>query len=238
MSRNDEPLNSKDKASEIEITLPEGQKLTIRSLEPGSVVEVASWRGAGKPDDSAIRMLFGAAGNESETNPTEEENPDPTGERARSRREARITESVSDETAEQIITRQQKKLERIMTEKRNSRKALRRTVVTIASVLAFVGVITALNVSGVAEFHRPDSGITTGLGPASSSIAVVNNSVDIVSSSTVLINRGDDSILAGVAEVGDGSLVVFDETGQFTVARDDVQGRVLFVLPFLGYLGG
>jgi hypothetical protein len=238
LSSNEATPNPKDKTSEIEITLPEGQKLTIRSLEPGSVVEVASWRGAGKPDESAIRMLFGAAGNEPETNPNEEETPDPTGETLRSRRNTTITESESDDTAEQIITRQQKKLERIMTEKRNSRQALRRTVVTIASVLAFVGVITALNVSGVAEFHRPDSGITTGLGPASSSIAVVNNSVDIVSSSTVLIKRGDDSILAGVAEVGDGSLVVFDETGQFTVTRDDVQGRVLFVLPFLGYLGG
>jgi hypothetical protein len=228
----------KDQASEIEITLPEGQKLTIRSLEPGSVVEVASWRGAGKPDDSAIRMLFGAAGNEPETNPIKEVTPNPTRERGRSRPDTPITESVSDETAEQFITRHQKKVERIMIEKRNSRKALRRAVVTIASVLAFVGVITALNVSGIAEFHRPDSGITTGLGPASSSIAVVNNSVDIVSSSTVLITRGDESVLAGVAEVGDGSLVVFDETGQFTVARDDVQGRVLFVLPFLGYLGG
>jgi hypothetical protein len=238
VSRNDEPLNSKDKASEIEITLPEGQKLTIRSLEPGSVVEVASWRGAGKPDDSAIRMLFGAAANEPETNPIDEEPPSTKLERVRRRRNTPITESVSDETAEQIITRQQKKLERIMIEKRNSRKVLRRAVVTIASVLAFAGVITALNVSGIAEFHRPDSGITTGLGPASSSIAVVNNSVDIVSSSTVLITRGDESVLAGVAEVGDGSLVVFDETGQFTVARDDVQGRVLFVLPFLGYLGG
>ena len=238
MSGNGDTPTSKDKASEIEITLPEGQKLTIRSLDPGSVVEVASWRGPGKPDDSAIRMLFGAAGNEPEPNSTEEESPKPTRDRMRNRRGTPITESVSDETAEQIITRQQKKLERIMTEKRNSRRDLRRVVVTIASVLAFAGVITALNVSGIAEFHRPDSGITTGLGPASSSIAVVNNSVDIVSSSTVLITRGGDSILAGVAEVSDGSLVVFDETGQFTVSRDDVQGRVLFVLPFLGYLGG
>jgi hypothetical protein len=238
VSGNGDTPTSKDKASEIEITLPEGQKLTIRSLDPGSVVEVASWRGPGKPDDSAIRMLFGAAGNEPEPNSTEEESPKPTRDRMRNRRGTPITESVSDETAEQIITRQQKKLERIMTEKRNSRRDLRRVVVTIASVLAFAGVITALNVSGIAEFHRPDSGITTGLGPASSSIAVVNNSVDIVSSSTVLITRGGDSILAGVAEVSDGSLVVFDETGQFTVSRDDVQGRVLFVLPFLGYLGG
>jgi hypothetical protein len=125
-----------------------------------------------------------------------------------------------------------------MQEKRNSHRVIRRIVIAVASVAVVAGAITALNVTGIAEFHRPDSGITTGLGPASSSIAVVNNSVDIVSSSTVLITRGEDSILAGVAEVGDGSLVVFDETGQFTVARDDVQGRVLFVLPFLGYLGG
>jgi uncharacterized protein YacL len=141
-------------------------------------------------------------------------------------------------TGKQIVTRQHKKLERMMQEKRNSRRVVRRIIGIFVSVLAAAAAIVALNMSGIAEFHRPDSGITTGLGPASSSIAVVNNSVDIVSSSTVLIVRGEESILAGVAEVDDGELVVFDESGQFTVSRDDVQGRVLFVLPFLGYLGG
>lgn len=225
------------KKSEIEITLPEGQKLTIRSLEPGSVVEVASWRGAGKPDESAIRMLFGAAGpnDDTETNDTElDANPEMT----RTTTESSYPTSDSASTGEQIVTRQHKKLERIMQEKRNSRRVLRRIVTAVASVAVVAGAIIALNVTGIAEFHRPDSGITTGLGPASSSIAVVNNSVDIVSSSTVMIIRGEDSVLAGVAEVGDGKLVVFDESGQFTVSRDDVQGRVLFVLPFLGYLGG
>lgn len=125
-----------------------------------------------------------------------------------------------------------------MEERKSSRRVFRRIAGTVVSVLVFVGAIVALHTSGIAEFHRPDSGITTGLGPASSSIAVVNNSVDIVASSTVLVRRGEESILAGVAEVGAGELVVFDESGEFTVTRDDVRGRVLFVLPFLGYLGG
>lgn len=125
-----------------------------------------------------------------------------------------------------------------MEERKSSRRVFRRIVGTVVSVLVFIGAIVGLHTSGIAEFHRPDSGITTGLGPASSSIAVVNNSVDIVASSTVLVRRGEESILAGVAEVGAGELVVFDESGEFTVTRDDVCGRVLFVLPFLGYLGG
>lgn len=234
MSEPSIPNPSSDKQSEIEITLPEGQKLTIRSLEPGSVVEVASWRGAGKPDDSAIRMLFGATG--AETNIADREGAN--GVAATETQVAEFSEETAHRTGDYIATRHQKKLERIMEERKSSRRVFRRVVGTALSVVVFAGAIVALHTTGIAEFHRPDSGITTGLGPASSSIAVVNNSVDIVSSSTVLVKRGEESILAGVAEVADGSLVVFDETGQFTVARDEVRGRVLFVLPFLGYLGG
>lgn len=210
-----------EKPSEIEITLPEGQKLTIRSLEPGSVVEVASWRGAGKPDDSAIRMLFGAAGNEVEGSDSVDSGP-----------------NSAALAGERIVTRHQKKMERIVQERKSARRVVRRAIGIAGSVLAIAVIVGGLHLSGIAEFHRPDSGITTGLGPASSSIAVVNNSVDIVSSSTVLVIRGNESILAGVTEVGDGELTVFDESGPFTVSRDDVRGRVLFVLPFLGYLGG
>ena len=238
MSSKETPLGNIDKKSEIEITLPEGQKLTIRSLEPGSIVEVASWRGAGKPDDSAIRMLFGAAGSGTDSEENQELDSTTTDFTEIASADNIHTNDVSAGTGRGIITRHHKKLERIMEEKRNSRRTMRRIVTAVASVGVIVGTIIALNATGIAEFHRPDSGITTGLGPASSSIAVVNNSVDIVSSSTVLLVRGEKSILAGVAEVGDGELVVFDETGQFTVSRDDVQGRVLFVLPFLGYLGG
>lgn len=183
-------------------------------------------------------MLFGAAGPDDDTETLDETEQDETPPSIRTISEYSNPTSDSATTAEQLVTRHHKKLERIMEEKRNSRRIVRRVVTAVASVSVVVGTIIVLNVSGIAEFHRPDSGITTGLGPASSSIAVVNNSVDIVSSSTVLINRGEDSILAGVAEVGDGELVVFDESGQFTVSREDVQGRVLFVLPFLGYLGG
>ena len=201
-------------------------------------MEVASWRGPGKPDESAIRMLFGAAGPDDAIESLDETEQDETPPSARTTSEYSNPTSDSANTAEQLVTRHHKKLERIMEEQRNSRRVMRRIVTAVASVAVVLGTIVALNVTGIAEFHRPDSGITTGLGPASSSIAVVNNSVDIVSSSTVLIKRGEDSVLAGVAEVGDGELVVFDESGQFTVSREDVQGRVLFVLPFLGYLGG
>lgn len=183
-------------------------------------------------------MLFGAAGPEDESEVTIDTESDSNPETTTTTTESSHPTNDAASTGEQIVTRQNKKLERIMQEKRNSRRVARRIATALASVAVVAGAIIALNVTGIAEFHRPDSGITTGLGPASSSIAVVNNSVDIVSSSTVLINRGDEAILAGVAEVGDGELVVFDESGQFTVSRDDVQGRVLFVLPFLGYLGG
>lgn len=236
MSGRGEAGNNSESPSEIEITLPEGHKLTIRALDPGSVVEVASWRGTGQPDETAIRMLFGSSTPDAETgefaaanqNTSPTENPDVHPDYVEQRAS----------TVDGAVTRHHKRLERIMDEKRTRRRAVRRIVATLVGVLAFTAVLVGVHVSGIAEFHRPDSGITTGLGPASSSVAVVNNTVDIVSSSTVLVNRDGRAILAGVAEVGDGELVVFDESGQFTVSRKDIEGRVLFVLPFLGYLGG
>lgn len=235
MRRRDAANGKSESPSEIEITLPEGQKLTIRSLDPGSVVEVASWRGTGKPDETAIRMLFGASGPDAEnTAALASESPDSPG----PDRGDGAKDITQPSTVDEVVTRHHKKLERLMEEKRIKRRAVRRIVGTGIGILVTAGVLVGLHMSGISEFHRPDSGITTGLGPASSSIAVVNNNVDIVSSSTVLVTRGDSAVLAGVAEVGDGELIVFDESGQFTVPRDEVQGRVLFVLPFLGYLGG
>ncbi len=229
--------NNSENPSEIEITLPEGQRLTIRSLEPGSVVEVASWRGTGQPDETAIRMLFGASLPDAGSGEITTENP-PVSVAIEQPIEHGVEVGDGASMVDFVVTRHHKRLERIMEEKRTRRRAVRRIVAAFVSVLAVTGVLVGLHVSGIAEFHRPDSGITTGLGPASSSVAVVNNTVDIISSSTVLVNRDGKAILAGVADVGDGELVVFDESGQFTVARNDIEGRVLFVLPFLGYLGG
>ena len=54
------------------IDLPDGQKLVVGKLEEGSVIEVATWRGTGRPDSRTNRLMLGMSKsqNSSSTQPT------------------------------------------------------------------------------------------------------------------------------------------------------------------------
>lgn len=41
------------------IDLPDGQKIVVGKLQPGSVIEVATWRGTGRPDSRTNRLMMG-----------------------------------------------------------------------------------------------------------------------------------------------------------------------------------
>ena len=41
------------------IDLPDGQKIVIGKMQTGSVIEVATWRGTGRPDSRTNRLMMG-----------------------------------------------------------------------------------------------------------------------------------------------------------------------------------
>jgi len=49
------------------IDLPDGQKIVIGKLQPGSVIEVATWRGTGRPDSRTNRLMMGMNNGETST---------------------------------------------------------------------------------------------------------------------------------------------------------------------------
>jgi hypothetical protein len=51
------PIKQDD--SPIVIDLPDGQKLVVGQLANGSVIEVATWRGTGRPDSRTSRLMLG-----------------------------------------------------------------------------------------------------------------------------------------------------------------------------------
>jgi len=59
------PLPSSD--SVLVIDLPDGQKLLVGKMSSGSVIEVATWRGTGRPDSRTNRLMLGMSSSESET---------------------------------------------------------------------------------------------------------------------------------------------------------------------------
>lgn len=57
------PLPATD--SPLVIDLPDGQKLVIGKMSQGSVIEVATWRGTGRPDSRTSRLMLGMSSNQS-----------------------------------------------------------------------------------------------------------------------------------------------------------------------------
>jgi hypothetical protein len=49
--------------SPLVIDLPDGQKLVIGKMSQGSVIEVATWRGTGRPDSRTSRLMLGMSSN-------------------------------------------------------------------------------------------------------------------------------------------------------------------------------
>lgn len=71
------PLPSSD--SVLVIDLPDGQKLLVGKMSPGSVIEVATWRGTGRPDSRTNRLMLGMSNSELEqsSDPGTGENSEP-----------------------------------------------------------------------------------------------------------------------------------------------------------------
>jgi hypothetical protein len=66
------PLPISDSA--LVIDLPDGQKLVIGKMSQGTVIEVATWRGVGRPDSRTNRMMFGMSTAEIEDDAQSNEN--------------------------------------------------------------------------------------------------------------------------------------------------------------------
>lgn len=54
------------------IDLPDGQKIVLGKLSPGAVIEVATWRGTGRPDSRTNRFMLGISDSSSSPTPKQE----------------------------------------------------------------------------------------------------------------------------------------------------------------------
>lgn len=62
--------------SALVIDLPEGQKLVLGKMEEGTVIEVATWRGTGRPDSRTNRLMLGVSFGSSQSTENSEGNPE------------------------------------------------------------------------------------------------------------------------------------------------------------------
>lgn len=59
------PLPNSENA--LVIDLPDGQKLVVGKMATGTVIEVATWRGTGRPDSRTTRLMLGVTSQEANT---------------------------------------------------------------------------------------------------------------------------------------------------------------------------
>jgi len=65
------PLSTVDNTPPLLLDLPDGQQLVVGKLPDGIVIEIATWRGTGRPDSRTNRMMLGVSYDEDDV----EENP-------------------------------------------------------------------------------------------------------------------------------------------------------------------
>ena len=58
--------------SPLVIDLPDGQKIVIGKMTQGSVIEVATWRGVGRPDSRTSRLMLGVGSGNVEEDSSEQ----------------------------------------------------------------------------------------------------------------------------------------------------------------------
>ena len=236
------------------IDLPDGQKLVIGELKPGIVIEVATWRGTGRPDSRTNRIMLGVSappGNDATTNDavtttttiTSTSNPSPpTPEQLPATKRLQINDQVDRfkslalKNFSQVKQHPQVKiyLQKFKVSSRLQGITNRRRLFKAAIFLGVYFILTGPLGFGIAH---PESGLKSAAGSATSSVAIMRTGHNATAGDTVIANSsiaGKSPVLAIVASVSKDGYALNSDTGLLNVKKADVQGRLVLVVPFIG----
>ena len=190
------------------LDLPDGQKLLVGEMAPGTVIEVASWRGTDRPDNRTLRLVLGVS--------HEDDEAASDGESAHYSR-GRDSAAVR---AERVARRR--------------RRAWIGTL--IASLVVIVAAI-AFYLSPLDIVH-PSQGASVGFGPANSALVVTGPPAETYNTGQLIVaDTGNNSLAIGrVAAITGDELLLQTDSGYLQVISNKVLGPAILILPFLGYL--
>ena len=205
----DKPSRDVDRTPDVPfvLDLPDGQKLLVGELPEGTIIEVAAWRGTAKPDNRTLRLLLGVSNKKVQ----EEEEP--------------------------VVSSDGQVIEPPKRSRNRSRRRARTAWITSLSILVVIiaGVIAFL-LSPLKIVH-PATGVGLGFGAANSSLAVVTPVESVESGQTLVATLGSgDSVVGRVGATGDGIVLLQVDKGFTQVSTSEIQGSVVFVIPFLGLI--
>lgn len=243
------PLASREDQPPLVVDLPEGQKLVVGRLEEGTVIEVASWRGTGRPDSRTSRLMLGITKDESES-----EFEEARGKLGRPKEDGQGTESSLMAAASHVSSTKKNEvnfeiLRTATTPEPTSRSKpkagkmnrLRDFVIrhkagesVIAGVILLVVLITT--VGGVSIVH-PRSGAAISLGTVKNSLIAISRGSNVAVGDKIVVSVGgkDSPELVVVQSVAPQSVLTTANGRIQVVTRAQIRGRVLALFPFLGW---
>jgi hypothetical protein len=213
------------------VDLPDGQKLLVGELPEGTIIEVAAWRGTQKPDSRTTRLLLGVK--KTDTAETDEASTE-TGVADAGIVVAGAQTPDSPSTAQipkQMLSRQ------IMKRKRFAMSKLSKAwLITVGVVVVIALGVLAFNASPLKLVH-PNSGANLGFGGANTVLVVAAPASSYSQGATVVASQADGNVVAGrVAALSNNDLLLQTETGYTQVAKSNIIGTVVVIVPFIGQL--
>jgi hypothetical protein len=242
------PLSAAYENPPLVLDLPEGQKLVVGNLDPGTVIEIATWRGTGRPDSRTNRLMLGVSTNEDEDMPRKRSLPPVENVREVEQPVQEISQpntqqSVPSERTGVIYsnlnpTRDAGQLAKVEPQAKQKNKNILKRVLIASGSVSTVGVIAFVlfGVIGL-QFAHPGAGLGTSMGSANTSVVLIKPDAELVVGKSVLTdlpNTNENPTVAVVAAVNEKAVLLATDTGYAQVRPELVRGNVVMLLPFLG----
>lgn len=229
------PLALREEQPPLVVDLPEGQKLVVGKLEDGYVIEVASWKGTGRPDSRTSRLMLGVT-----------KDYDDEQERGEEREEVSQERRDEEKPREKVKKRKKVKSEKSKSDpKDNPFKKVGSKVVSwfkkhvkgVSATGAVVVVLTLLYASGLSVVH-PRSGAQISMGSTSDSLIVIKRGSHVAVGDKIVVNvPGKKSPeLVVVQAVAPQSVLGVAGKQLIPVAPTQIRGKVLALFPYFGWL--
>jgi hypothetical protein len=148
-----------------------------------------------------------------------------------------LVQKMEQERLEEKQTQFQKEMGRKQMRKTNTKKNMRfRLLATIGPLVSIALIIGGLNISGILAFDHPQVGPELPFGSATSSlVAIVPNAQPAAGEFAMATIEGQRNLVR-VEALSGSDFVVSTMAGQKVISTADLDGKMSFIVPFVGLL--
>lgn len=240
------PLSAANENPPLVVDLPEGQKLVVGNLDPGIVIEVATWRGTGRPDSRTSRFMLGVSTNEDEGLPKTRSLP-PVVQQSIEAPAVKNQQNQIDVSSERINTgviytnlnptQPRNDLSWADDSKDSKRAWLKGILIASGSTLAIAAAAAVLFGLLGLRFAHPLSGVNTSTGAANTGIVLIKPTESFEVGKNVIADvytSSENPVMSVVAAVDESAILLATENGYSQVKPDRIRGEVVVLFPYFG----